>query len=105
MSFIKNDLILLLYQFCAVSTIRHRIHTKCCPPPASVSSERDDGVQRCSCSFQQRAAEMFRPLAGHFDFHIKLVSYRTTSDERQTSVASADTMWTQIIAALCKVFD
>lgn len=85
--------------------IRHQIHTKCCPPPSSVNSELDDGVQRCSCSFQQRAAEILRRLAGHFDFHIKLVSYKTTSDERQTSVASGDTMWTQIIAAICKVFD
>lgn len=103
--FQKKWSILLSYQFCVVSMIRHRIHTKCCPPPASVSSELGDGVQTCSCSFQQRAAEMFRPLAGHFDFHIKLVAYRATSDERQTSVVSADTVWTQIIAALCNVFD
>lgn len=49
-------------------------HTNWFPPPSSTSVELGATVQKCSCCLQQREAEMFRFLAGHFDFHIKLLS-------------------------------
>lgn len=65
--------------------------TKCCPFPVAVSAELGATRHRCSSSLQQRAAETFRLLAGHFDFHVRTVLKRRTSEESHTSDTSADT--------------
>lgn len=62
-----------------------------CSPLSVVSVEFGATTHRCSWSLQQRAAEMFRLLAGHCDFHVKWVSNGTTSEESHTSATSAKT--------------
>lgn len=47
-------------------------------------------MQRCSCCFQQREAEICRSLAGHGDCNLKRDSNNVTSDEAQTSLTSAE---------------
>lgn len=91
------------FQIVNLSLIRPAVlpeHTKCCPPPFSSSVELGAGVQRCLWCLQQREAEIFMSLAGHFDFHIKLVSYSMTLEESQTSRTSVEAMWTQIFTTL-----
>lgn len=57
---------------------------------SSSSVELSTGMQRCSCCFQQREAEIFRSLAGHGDCNLKRDSNSVTSDEAQTSLTSAE---------------
>lgn len=62
--------------------------TKSCPTFSAFRLVSSVEVQRWSCCFQQREAEMLKTLAAHFEFHLTLDSNSVTVEESQASVAS-----------------
>lgn len=69
----------------------------------SLRVELSMGVQRCLCCLQQREAESFRSLAGHFERQTMLDSNTLTNSLlSQTSSTSVEVIWTFVFTSSWK---